>query len=90
MFHQFRKPGVRISVGAVGTAVALLLALVVATPAGQAQTLTVLHSFSGGGDGDGPSAGVTMDRAGNIYGTALYGGGSGNGTVFKLSHSGSN
>ena len=52
MFCQVRKSGVRISVGAVGTAVALVLAFVVAMPAGQAQTFTVLHTFSGGGDGD--------------------------------------
>ena len=60
----------------------------VATQAAQAQTLTVLHSFSGGGDGDSPSAGLTMDKAGNLYGTTEYGA-AGNGTVFKLSHSGS-
>ena len=88
MFCQVRKPGVRISVG-VGTAVALVLAFALAIPAG-AQTLTVLHTFSGGGDGDDPSAGLTMDKAGNLYGTTLVGGGASNGTVFKLSHSGSN
>ncbi len=36
----------------------------------QAQTLTVLHSFTDGADGGNPGAGLTMDRAGNLYGTA--------------------
>lgn len=61
----------------------------------QAQTFTVLHSFTGGGDGGQPEAGLTMDAAGNLYGTTLSGGGTscnggGCGTVFKLKHSGSN
>jgi uncharacterized repeat protein (TIGR03803 family) len=87
MFHQCRRSAVRISISSVAAAaVALLLALVVVMPAAQAQTLTVLHTFSGGGDGASPSAGVTMDRAGNIYGTTIYGGATGNGVVFKLSH----
>ncbi|PYX58184.1 MAG: hypothetical protein DMG76_09955 [Acidobacteria bacterium] len=48
---------------------------------------TVLHSFMGPPDGAGPSAGLIMDKAGNLYGTA--GGGSyGYGTVFKLDTSG--
>lgn len=56
----------------------------------QAQTFTVLHAFSGGGDGSSPVAGVTMDRAGNLYGTTLTGGIHGSfGIVFKMSHKGS-
>jgi uncharacterized repeat protein (TIGR03803 family) len=53
-----------------------------------AQTLTTLHNFSGTGDGMSPSAGLTMDRGGNFYGTTVHGG-AGFGTVFKLSHAGS-
>ena len=34
-------------------------------------------------DGSGPSAGLVLDKAGNLYGTA-YGGASHRGTVFKL------
>jgi uncharacterized repeat protein (TIGR03803 family) len=72
-------------------AIAIVFALVVVTPqAARAQTLNVLHTFSGAGDGADPSAGLTIDHAGNLYGTTIYGGGSNNGTVFKLSHSGSN
>lgn len=44
----------------------------------------VLHSFSGP-DGVNPDAGVILDDAGNLYGTALHGGSSGNGLVFELS-----
>jgi len=76
---------VLLSLRAAVTALAIVFALMsVATQAAQAQALTVLHSFSGGGDGDSPSAGLTMDKAGNLYGTTEYGA-AGNGTVFKLS-----
>ena len=50
----------------------------------QAQTFTVLHTFSGQ-DGQSPRAHLTMDRGGNLYGTASKGGRSGGGTAFKLS-----
>ncbi len=76
---------------AAALAIAIAFALAVVTPqAAQAQTLNVLHTFSGAGDGADPSAGLTMDHAGNLYGTTIYGGGPGNGTVFKLTRSGSN
>ena len=51
---------------------------------------TVLHSFTGGADGADPKAGLTIDAAGNLYGTAGYGGDTkcdppyGCGTVFKI------
>jgi uncharacterized repeat protein (TIGR03803 family) len=64
------------------------LTVVLAQPA-QAQTFTVIHTFTGGGDGANSYAGLTMDQAGNLYGTASLGGGSGNGTVFRLSQKGS-
>ena len=56
----------------------------VAAQFAQAQTFNVLHSFNGL-DGEHPYAGVTLDRGGNLYGTT-YGGGSGAGTVYKLTH----
>ncbi len=64
---------------------ALLLAstLLFVPAASSAQTLTVLHNFTGGGDGGSPYAGLSIDRAGNLYGTAAYGG-RGFGTVFEL------
>src|SRR5213592_1215907 len=54
----------------------------------------VLYSFTGGGDGGEPYKGVTIDREGNLYGTAVTGG-SGNceggcGVAYKLTNSGGN
>lgn len=54
----------------------------------QAQTYSVLHVFSGHGDGGDPETALTLDRAGNLYGTTHFGG-AGYGTVFKLSRAGS-
>jgi uncharacterized repeat protein (TIGR03803 family) len=55
----------------------------------------VLHRFAGGNDGQNPFAGVVKDKADNLYGTTVYGGGKGVcnnpagvnifcGTVYKL------
>jgi uncharacterized repeat protein (TIGR03803 family) len=54
--------------------------------AGGAETL--LYSFTGGLDGANPQAGVIRDGAGNLYGTAVGGGTSGNGVVFKVTPAG--
>ncbi len=70
----------------------------VAPPAAQAQTFTVLHTFTGlGEDGANPYAGLIIDRAGNLYGTTHVGGTGycpdqytiGCGTVFKMKNTGS-
>jgi uncharacterized repeat protein (TIGR03803 family) len=45
---------------------------------------TTLYSFTNGNDGGTPYAGVIRDAAGNLYGTAFFGGTGGFGTVFKL------
>jgi uncharacterized repeat protein (TIGR03803 family) len=45
---------------------------------------TLLHSFSGGDGGASPRASLTLDGAGNLFGTTLYGGPSNLGTVFKI------
>ena len=55
------------------------------TPSG---TVTVLHAFSGGADGSLPVAPLIQATDGNFYGTASAGGASGNGTVFKMTPSG--
>jgi uncharacterized repeat protein (TIGR03803 family) len=48
-------------------------------------TEKILYSFKGGTkDGGGPQAGVVLDAGGNIYGTTVNGGKSGDGTVFEL------
>ncbi len=44
------------------------------TPRTQAQTLTVLYTFTGGTDGGGPEAGLIRDAGGNLYGTTTFGG----------------
>jgi uncharacterized repeat protein (TIGR03803 family) len=49
---------------------------------------TVLYSFAGGADGSRPYAGVIRDSSGNLYGTTLLGGTSGNGVVYKLDTAG--
>jgi uncharacterized repeat protein (TIGR03803 family) len=67
----------------------LFLLTILAFTSAQAQTYTKLHDFTGGADGGVPGAGLTMDRAGNLYGTAEVGGSDGGGTVFKLTHTGS-
>jgi uncharacterized repeat protein (TIGR03803 family) len=55
----------------------------------QAQTETILYSFKGAtADGGYPPAGVTLDAAGNIYGTTWKGGAVNLGTVFELSKHG--
>src|SRR6185312_889200 len=48
-------------------------------------TYTVLHDFAGGSsDGSDPTAEVTLDSEGTIYGTTEFGGGNGDGIIFKL------
>ena len=53
---------------------------------------TVLYSFTGGADGSEPYKGVSIDRRGNLYGTAVTGGSGGCeggcGVVYKLTKSG--
>ncbi len=55
----------------------------------EAQNFKVIYNFIGGQDGAYPEAGLTMDRGGNLYGTAYQGGSSNRGTVFKLARKGS-
>lgn len=56
---------------------------VAATNAAQGQVLSVVHAFAGGQDGANPYSGVTIDTAGNLYGTTASGG-AGYGIVYKL------
>jgi uncharacterized repeat protein (TIGR03803 family) len=55
-------------------------------PAGNtgAWTEKVLYSFAGGTDGATPVGRVTLDAAGNVYGTTSSGGTNGYGTVYEL------
>ncbi len=82
-------PGLTAGVANVTLALAIVFGLAVVTsPAAQAQTFQVIHNFTGGADGGNPSAGVTMDKAGNLYGTT-FAGGNGYGTVYQMKHRGS-
>jgi uncharacterized repeat protein (TIGR03803 family) len=73
------------------TAFAVLVGfLTIATPLFAASTEKVLYSFNDNGtDGYNPRASLIFDAAGNLYGTTVWGGGSGCGgpgcgTVFEL------
>ncbi len=71
----------------------VLVLMLTANPSAHAQTYSVIHTFSGSdGDGASPEAGVTL-RGGVLYGTT-YGGGIGGignrvGTVYQMTHVGS-
>jgi uncharacterized repeat protein (TIGR03803 family) len=73
--------------------IAVSVLLFAAPQLARCQTETVLYSFSGksgNGDGEQPGAGLIMDKAGNLYGTTVWGGDlscnapNGCGTVFEL------
>ncbi len=102
LLHQQRVSVLGLNARPVQLAVALAtvfsLALVAALPA-QAQTFQVLHNFTGARDGANPLDGLSIDRNGNLYGTAsgggnqIYGcdnsyGTTGCGAVFELARSG--
>jgi uncharacterized repeat protein (TIGR03803 family) len=79
--RKFRfKVSSHVSVVAVVFALTLLT-----THAMQAQTFSVIYNLTGGTDGEYPDAGVTVGPSGALYGTAVFGGTGGAGTVFKLS-----
>jgi uncharacterized repeat protein (TIGR03803 family) len=73
--------------GIVSTTSALVLMLLLLLPA-QAQTFSVLHTFSGA-DGAYPYSGVTIDAAGHLYGTTSRGGPTQNGVAYELKHASS-
>lgn len=83
---------------AIRTALAFVAALAscaLLSTAMQAQTYTVLYSFTGGADGGEVIGGLIQDSSGNLYGTTSAGGNSscsvinpGCGVVFKLSPTG--
>ena len=59
------------------------------TLSGGGWTESVIYNFGSGGDAGGPLTGLTIDHAGNLYGTTNGGGGYGYGTVYGLTPSGS-
>jgi uncharacterized repeat protein (TIGR03803 family) len=79
-------------------ALAVVFALLAAAQVVQAQSYKVLYNFTGAADGAYPRGGLTIDRAGTLYGVTLYrgngkcvslGGDRGCGTVFSLKDNGS-
>ena len=86
--QQDRIRGWSLRDGRLALTIVYALTLVVSS-ATQAQTFKVIHNFSGGQDGASPYAGLTLDKVGNLYGTA-YAGGIGYGTVYQLKPKGAN
>jgi uncharacterized repeat protein (TIGR03803 family) len=72
--------GTTFSGGVVGGGIVFELMPTVGTP----WTEKVLHNFGGGRDGTFPAGSLTMDSAGNLYGTTIIGGAQNLGTVFEL------
>ncbi len=68
----------------------VLLSCAAMATASPAQTLTTLHSFAGRpNDGADPYAGLVQGADGNFYGTTYFGGANNDGTVFRITPSGS-
>ena len=69
-----------------GVLVILATMLILASSAEAAAKYTTLHKFAGPPtDGSDPDAGLIFDSLGNLYGTTVSGGSSGNGMAFELS-----
>jgi|HubBroStandDraft_1064217.scaffolds.fasta_scaffold00454_7 uncharacterized repeat protein (TIGR03803 family) len=65
-----------------------VVAVLAMTPVTQAQTYTVLHSFTGDPDGSNPYGRLVRDSQGNLYGTTCNGGANNFGAVFMLAKTG--
>jgi uncharacterized repeat protein (TIGR03803 family) len=70
----------RLSTFFVASALTLTGIASLGTQSAHAQTFRVIHTFTGEAEGSHPSTGLTLDRAGNLYGTTIFG----LGTVFQL------
>src|SRR5579885_2593117 len=85
---SFSSSTKRINKRGLAAMLAILLSLVAFPHWAEAQTLTVLYSFTGQADGGFPNASLIRDSAGNLYGTTAGGGAFGWGTVFELDSTG--
>ena len=54
------------------------------SPSGSAWTKTTLYTFAGEPNGHAPSAGLSFDKAGDIFGTTSNGGNNDSGALFEL------
>ena len=91
--RQFRSLTEGLSVGAATGAVAVAIVFMltlVTSPAAQAQTFSVIHTFTGGQDGGWPYAGLTIDNSGTLYGTTYRYGAHDAGVVYRLKLKGGN
>jgi uncharacterized repeat protein (TIGR03803 family) len=75
-------------VAGVVSCLSVFLLTAVMIQSAQAQTFTILYSFTNGADGGQPYASLVRDSAGNLYGTTAVGGASNFGTVFKVDTTG--
>jgi uncharacterized repeat protein (TIGR03803 family) len=72
------------------TLMVVFLSLAVVSQPAQSQTYKIIHNFTNkGNDGATPYGGPILDAKGNLYGTTYLGGSTGNGSVYRLSPSGS-
>ena len=84
--HQGRRtPSILLALGAGLSNLAIAL---LAAPSAEAQTETILHSFTTVAGGQGPQGSLLMDASGNLYGTTPNGGNSTrDGVVYELVNS---
>ena len=81
MSLYFEKLNLQQSLRASIAALAIGFVVILAeTQTAQAQTFSLIHTFTGGQDGYRPPAGLTMDKAGNLYGVTL------SNEAFELKH----
>jgi len=80
------NPKLRPRAATAALALAIVFVFAAVTPnTAHAQSFQVLYNFTGGSDGAQPYAGLTMDRAGNLYGTTHSGNqGTNWGNVYEL------
>ena len=92
---MFSPLGPKQSILSASVCIAMLAAAFALALPAQAQTFSVIHTFSGG-DGGNPVAGLTIDARGRLYGTTQTGGRQngfcpqeGCGVIFRLAPQGS-
>ena len=90
--RQLRSTTPGLTVGATTAVLAVVLALTIgSTGTAHAQTYRLLYNFTGGLDGGQPYSGVTLNSAGDLYGTTHTGNQGINwGQVYRLQRRGSN
>jgi uncharacterized repeat protein (TIGR03803 family) len=84
MRHRFALPNFPSKNSRLRGLLALVLVLLATVGVSSAATEKILHSFHAWPHGFQPNGGLVSDAAGNLYGTVLYGGGHGFGSVYEL------